>query len=111
MTENKNECEERKKNAMEKFKKDNMVLRITWNSGISNQLKQKENVAVLPRPGLYVLIVEDTEITMIRWGQVIEMVFPPNNKITDILIAAVDKADKFAKKMMDDKPDGREGFQ
>jgi hypothetical protein len=100
--------DEKMKKLLAEFLEENKVARVVWNDG-TDHLKFRENVTVIAAHGSHILIFEENEYTMVRWGQVIEITFKPSER----LVMAAMMGQRMQEKFLDSiahpkKGDGRE---
>jgi len=71
------------------FKADNMAISATYERK-EGEIVEVHNVPVVMLPGSYICIYEGDKITIVRWGKVLSIVFPNNEKM--LVTAAVSSA-------------------
>jgi hypothetical protein len=99
------------KKLAEDFKKNNRCTRIIYKDGHDEVVELKDVIALL-HPGAYVTIVGETEHTIIRWGQLIEVSFPSSEEMFRAMVLSAARQEKMIASMTrQPKPDGHDGFQ
>ena len=99
------------KKLAEDFKKNNRCVRIIYKNA-HDKVVQLDNVIALLHPGAYVTIVGETEHTIIRWGQLIEVSFPSSEEMFRAMVLSAARQEKLIASMTrQPKPDGHDGFQ
>ena len=90
---------------VEKFKKDNMAIRVVYEQ-LEGELVDRLNVPVVLSPGNCIFIYDGDKITIVRWGKVISVTFPATERMLRVAAVSAEMQDKFFEKMMEQRNSG-----
>jgi hypothetical protein len=71
------------------FKKDNMALSVMYERA-EGDIVELHDVPVVPSPGNCIFIYENDKMTIVRWGKVLSIVYPINERV--VMMAATSSA-------------------